>query len=352
MTGPTTSEEQAGRFHELLLRLAGRLPDDLLARAREWLAEGRPAEVADVVAAATRAGLFAPTPPDRDLIGAHLRDTDGPLPADDVRAAVVSWQFAPLLPRDGEPVPVALDLTAGEAPPGARNDPADEVAQRAVAESPGSVALWRAWRAPSEIHPDIAPVFLVQSTAPVTRLAAITASLQAALREANVESPQVEVFGIDEPLPPYQRLARGRSALLWAARPAAEVTIAREFDRVDPLLGPRFDPDHPTLPPGDESARVLGYLSSGEVLVAGTARERDVVDDTLGEIVPQGFRTDGTWIWADSVAHYLRAYAISPDVRLLEHIRARGYVRPELDDVARHRATVELWRPVAEGAPA
>ena len=94
------------------------------------------------------------------------------------------------------------------------------------------------------------------------------------------------------------------------------------------------------------------FLKAGDVLLATTARETDVFDSSLGEVVPQNFRTDGTWIWTDTVTYYLDTYGLSPDQELLDHIRARGYVKAELDEVSRHRAMVELFRPVTEESTA
>lgn len=46
-----TTTERRNAFHGLLLRLAGKAPDDLIFRAREWLAEGREGDVARAVTA-------------------------------------------------------------------------------------------------------------------------------------------------------------------------------------------------------------------------------------------------------------------------------------------------------------
>jgi hypothetical protein len=195
-------------------------------------------------------------------------------------------------------------------------------------------------------------VFLLSTAAPPDALPEITAVLHEALRAVDVEEPQAEVFRPGLELPWYQRKARGRSALLWADTPPAPVTIARDFDSVDPVVGPIFEPDHPTLSAGAEPGLVLDFLKAGDVLLATTARDSDVFDSSLGEVVPQNFRTDGAWIWTDTVAYYLETYALSPDPQLLDHIRNRRYVNAELDEVSRHRAMVELFRPVAAGSAA
>ena len=336
----------AAALHELLLRLAGNAADELVTAAREQLAAGRLGNAARIVATCAESGRFRPAEDDLRLLTTASPAIDAAsVGATTDRAgqnAGGDWEFAPAVPVPGGPALVALDLTTGpENPVGA-----DAVAAGAAERQEGAVALWRAWRAPDELNPRIGRVFLLETTAAADRLPGITAALQTAVRGAGVTEPQVEVFRPDTELPWYQRKARGHSALLWAAAPAAPVTIARDFDSVDPPLGPSFATDHERLD-DVEAARVLEYLDAGEALLATTARENDILDASLGEVVPQSFRTDGTWIWTDTVTYYLRAYGLAPDQELLAHIRRRGYRVAALDK-RRHRALVELMRPVGQ----
>jgi hypothetical protein len=163
-----------------------------------------------------------------------------------------------------------------------------------------------------------------------------------------VPHPQVEVFGPGTDLPPYHRLARGRSALVWAAQPAHPVVVARVFDRVDPVTGPQFVADHVVLAAGDQPDRVLAYLRAGRVLLATTAPSADVVDPRRGDVVPMSYRTDGAWVWTDTVTYYLETYGLSPDADLMAHIEALGHRMPIVDAVAEHRAMVALTAPVEE----
>jgi hypothetical protein len=39
--------------------------------------------------------------------------------------------------------------------------------------------------------------------------------------------------------------------------------------------------------------------------------------------VPTSFRTDGEWIWTDTVAYYLQQHGMAPDEELVAHIEAR-----------------------------
>ncbi|MET0495261.1 MAG: hypothetical protein ABW000_19240 [Actinoplanes sp.] len=333
-------------LHELLLRLAGNAADELIASARDQLAEGRPGNAARLVATSAESGWFHPTDADLRLLTA----VEPTLDAATIRASAGrsgtatsdgDWEFAPVIPVPGEPALIATDLTTGGETP----VHVDAIAAGAAERQEGAVALWRAWRAPDELNPQIGRIYLLETTAAADQLPRIAAELQTALRAAGIEEPQVEVFRPDTELPWYQRKARGRSALLWAVAPAGPVTIARDFDSVDPQLGPQFHANHERLT-DDEAARVLAYLDGGEALLATTARENDILESSLGEVVPQSFRTDGTWIWTDAVSYYLRAYGLAPDQELLAHIRGRDYRIAALDDVSRHRAMVELFRPV------
>lgn len=306
----------AADVHESLLRIGGRVPDSVLTEARDALADGNPAAA--------------------EKIAADLPPLTSQQPAHDFVASPQPPGTPPLL---------VLDLSGG-----VDLDPADAAGATAAAGCPGAVGLWRAWR--RAVGPDRRPVrvYLLLTIAERGDLPATTRVMHAALRAAGIETPQVEVYRPDTELPPYHRLARGRSALLWAAEPPAPITIAREFDSVDPGAGPAFDADHPILSEGDEPRRVLDYLRGAEVLLATTGVEPDLFDSTLGDVVPQSFRTDGAWIWTDTVTYYLQTYRLSPEIGLLQHIRSRNYRLPDLDDVARHRALAVLFQPVPEPA--
>ncbi|WP_077937376.1 MULTISPECIES: hypothetical protein [Micromonospora] len=342
MTEPTT----LGRYHELLLRLAGRVSDVVVTGARQRLSEGRVEDVARALRAAVGSGRLTVDAAEAALLAAALPDVDDPAPRNAGRAAALpAYAFAPLLPGDSATmVPVVLDLTSTVAADGGP----DAAAVAVAAAAPGAVGLWRAWRAPNATNPGRpAPVYLLETTADPEGQPGIAAAVQGALWSAGVEHPQVEVYGPATALPPYQRLARGRSALLWAARPAGPVTIARVFDRVDPVAGPRFDPGHEVLPAGPERDRVLSYLRAGHVLMATTAGAPDVVEPRRGDVVPMSYRTDGAWIWTDTVAYYLECHGLSPDVELMAHLRSAGD-RPVVDSVAAHRAMVALTAPVEQ----
>jgi hypothetical protein len=340
-------DELLTRHHQLLLRVAGWAPDDVVSAARQWLAEGRVTEAARAVLGTVLADRVPIRPDDAELLVRTLPDVSqvtqlaGATPAGDP-AAHPAFDFAPVRPEpfSPAPAPLLLDLTTAEL------DAEDAAAVAALDEVTGPVALWRVWRSPQPDRAAGGPVrvHVLETSADPALLPSATAALQNALEAAGVEYPQVEAYTTGVELPSYQRLARGRSALLWAAAKAQPITIARVFDSYD-AGGGQFRADHPVLSAGTEPAQVLAYLEGGQVLLATTAKETDVFDPGAGAVVPMSFRTDGRWIWTDTVAYYLSTYALSPDEEFLAHIRALDYRLPAVDAVAEHRAMSVLADP-------
>jgi hypothetical protein len=332
-------------FHELLLRLADRLPDDLTARARGWLAGGRPDDVARAVTFAALAGRIAVTEADSDLLAATLAAAGG----DGAAATTLErsgtgtptpFALSPVGPEvlalaPGR-VPYSLDLTGPYDGPGGP-DPLDEAVRAAV--SAGEVAeapilgVWRSWRFPAYPTPWPPPrrIFLVQAGAPTDRLPAVTSALQDALTAAGETDPQVEVFRDPGGLPAFQRTALGFAALLYAPGSAAEIRLAQVFDDRRPALS------------DDERAEVVAYLEAGAPLMVSAHRTEDAADPRRGAVVPVAFHTDGHWVWPAASVYYLTEHALPPDHGLLAHIRAAGHQPSPVDAVALHRALTRLY---------
>ncbi len=129
--------------------------------------------------------------------------------------------------------------------------------------------------------------------------------------------------------------------------PEFEFEVARVFDFADPVTGPGFAPDHPKITDPAERDRLLEYLHGGVVVLRNTTRMRDVLDSGAPAVVPMHFRTDGEWIWTDTVEYYLRHHDIAPDARLAAHIgamRARGQAVPDTGHDSAVRAADFLLR--------
>ncbi len=82
---------------------------------------------------------------------------------------------------------------------------------------------------------------------------------------------------------------------------------------------------------------LLTYLEAAPVVLA--ARNLDVDEFVPGEQdVPLNFRTDGTWIWAGAVPHYLRKHGLPPEPALIQHILDRNFQVTEVDEATKDRA--------------
>jgi hypothetical protein len=332
------------RWHHLLLRLSGRMPDDLLAEARGLLAHGLLDELADRIRTWAVAFEETVTSADASLLAA---EADQPQPAVNDDDVMPPFGLAPVGPDaligHGDQVPQTLDLTGPAPAAGYRaTDGYDRAISDAANSSPDIVGVWRTWRFPTLETPWAEPtrIYLVEAI-PAANLPAVTWRCQQALAAVGASSPLVESYADADALPTFHRYARANAALIWAPTPAGPIELARVFDGADPATGPYFDPAHPRLP-ADESARVLAYLRDGVPLLATGSQLADIVEPGLGTVVPMTFRTDGRWIWTDAVAYYLERHELAPDADLLAWIRERRYQRPAVDGVAAHRAMAAL----------
>lgn len=187
----------------MLLNLAGWLPDEVVASARESLAAGQEGGVAHLIAEATITGLV-------------------PFTADNAA------RLSTLLAAQGEdPSPVSAGIRENPGPPpftfmpvppwGIGPNNLDDVDQAALSTSAriGAVAaLWRVWRYPSHGLQAARRVYLVE-TSSADDVAAVAGRFQEALRGAGEPSPQVEVVPAQTELPEYHKAARAMAELLW-----------------------------------------------------------------------------------------------------------------------------------------
>jgi hypothetical protein len=370
-----------GRWHDILLDLAGRLPDDSLAEAREFLSASRvdqvaaalayPAALLGIPVSADEYAAIVPLLPtdvrDRlaaDLLVAHEDLLERPV-----------WVFTPHRPASrGEPSWTsvrAVDLTslagAGYAAGHASGhgsedgieadlvpDHVDQALTSAAAAEPALIGLWRTWRWPSE--EPLTPVRVVLATVrPDTgaeEVAALAVRLQRlALRALDETEPwhdwpvPVEVTVSGTPGCPYQRAARDGAALLWARTPPHPVLAARVVDGTDADGSGFILPDHPRLEDADRRAELVEHLMTAPVVVESPPTTDPLAPDA-GEVMPLTVRTDGTWAWSDAVAYLLEVHHLAPEPRLLAHLDATaGRPVPPLDEVTRHRVLAALQTP-------
>jgi hypothetical protein len=62
--------------------------------------------------------------------------------------------------------------------------------------------------------------------------------------------------------------------------------------------------------------------------VRATGNMVDPLDPDRGPVVPLSYRTDGTWVWQEALAYYMRARGAAPELEFLCHIEERGYLAP------------------------
>jgi hypothetical protein len=339
-------EPSAVAVHEFVQLLAGRVPDEKLAAVRRTLADGEaaPAAAAAVAMVAEHdVPLLAGDIETARSLAGEPGALDGVQPA--AQYPQLPFRFSILGPDE------ALEA-----------DDVDLVmAEAAQARSAQIAGVWRTWRFPLEGlgEPDAGiedaglahRVYIVQipdgADAP-----ALAGELQAALDGSG--DAGVEVIALDAAPRPYQAAALEDAALVWAAEEEEpSFRIARVFDFAKPDTGPGFHPGHRVITDSAERDRMLQYLTSGSLVLHTTGRTRDVLSPAAGQVVPASFRTDGEWIWTDTVAYYLEQHGMAPDEELAAHIDARwqtGDVGAQTDEETAIVAANFLLYPPAEYA--
>ncbi|MEV0198162.1 hypothetical protein [Nonomuraea sp. NPDC050691] len=121
------------------------------------------------------------------------------------------------------------------------------------------------------------------------------------------------------------------------------IKVARVFDGVRDGV-PYFEPGHPRVPEADERRRLARYLEAGTPFLATTGLDVDRVDPGRGQVVPVSFRTDGVYVWTDTVTYYLRTHLLRPDPELCAHIAAAGYACPPVGTEEAARVLAEFQR--------
>ncbi|PPA59803.1 hypothetical protein [Micromonospora chalcea] len=300
----------AGTLHLLLLRAAGRIPDDDLVALRALLADG------DRGACAARLlGAFPQSAAEITALAALL-PPETPLPPDPAADEDVDTEprtpFVPFPPADlplyATAAPLVVDETAG-----GNVDDLDR-ALLDVLDPAHTAGVWRCWRitaGPGDTASAVR-VYLVEATLPDDELPDVADRGQRALGAAGHAVP-VEVYRPGLPLPAYQWAARSRSALIWAPRPPGEVRVAADGDGRLPL-------------DDDEIAPFVTYLRSAPALT-------------------ERLRTDGAWIWPADLADRVLDEGALADEGLRRHLRLRrAEPGPPADAVAVHRALAALVR--------
>jgi hypothetical protein len=77
----------------------------------------------------------------------------------------------------------------------------------------------------------------------------------------------------------------------------------------------------------DDLERLIRYLATSPIaaVTQGTEGKCGLCDATVTDSC---YRSDGVWIWPDTLAHLVEKHAFVLPARLVEHIRSRGYKPP------------------------
>ncbi|HEY2793597.1 MAG TPA: SUKH-3 domain-containing protein [Micromonosporaceae bacterium] len=100
--------------------------------------------------------------------------------------------------------------------------------------------------------------------------------------------------------------------------------FARVDDGVADDGAPSFAPERGTVTDPAERDRLLGFLGGGSVVLETDWYNADRIDPTRQFAVRQAYRTDGTWVWAEAVAYYLRHHDIAPAPAFRDWISAHN----------------------------
>ncbi|MEU6203275.1 hypothetical protein ABZ814_06770 [Micromonospora musae] len=354
-------ERLLAEVHRMLLRLAGRVPDEVLPALRELLGNGDLRYLPDAVSVATVQYAVPITPADKELLARILivLDTPGGEPQlyDEVPVAAQPpparpFRFLPVPPavavRAADRISSRLDLTGGGDPFDLTDLPADlapladlaseltdQLDDRALDNlslADGVRGIWRSWRLGAS---DTARrVYLVELGSGVPAWE-VTQEAQDALSMKGEQAPQVEAFWTGEPLTDYHRAALAGAALLWTPE-AGRVRVALGAEQLTDLIrsgAPRV--------PVPERRMLAERLAAGAAVPGRAERLPDLIEPGRGEVVPGGYRTDGRWVWPEALGYYLTEYGVAPPRELTEALAAGGAPTPA-SQVAVFRAGLAL----------
>lgn len=113
--------------------------------------------------------------------------------------------------------------------------------------------------------------------------------------------------------------------------------IARVYDSKDADGRPVVD--RPVVD-GNTRTAVLAYLESAPIVLAARSFEQDEFAPGDRD-VPLNFRTDGVWVWAGAVPHYLHKHGLAPEPELVRHIVNSGFRVGEVGEAAQ-RAAIQV----------
>jgi hypothetical protein len=141
----------------------------------------------------------------------------------------------------------------------------------------------------------------------------LTAEIQDRLVGVGEVPPCVEVFSAGDEFTPYHFAALAASKRVWTDPDHPAPRPVRAVDSLDDARGPALT--------GADRDRVLAYLGSADILLEAPVLLEDVLEPG-SRTVPLRYRSDGTWVWPETVLHQFDRHTIPPDPELVRHVLA------------------------------
>lgn len=97
-----------------------------------------------------------------------------------------------------------------------------------------------------------------------------------------------------------------------------------------------YGEDYPSLTaarrnePWPDQDRVAAYLRAAPKATISPGYEQDVFDPSRTAGTP-AMRTDGTYVWPETLAYYVETYNVAVPDELVSHIRNNGWTPPDVD---------------------
>ncbi|MEU3647791.1 type VII secretion system-associated protein [Lentzea sp. NPDC034063] len=137
----------------------------------------------------------------------------------------------------------------------------------------------------------------------------------------------------------------GRVSALEPRQQETRLELARPFDVIEDGKGTWYRP----MIGSREQVLVLRYLESAPVVLSSRGSAKDLFTGGDDLVVPLAYRTDGRWVWPESVSYHLREHEIPPSMELVDHIRQQRYEIPVVPEIAKARAAaLSMGRPFDE----
>ncbi|ALG86402.1 hypothetical protein [Gordonia phthalatica] len=85
-----------------------------------------------------------------------------------------------------------------------------------------------------------------------------------------------------------------------------------------------------------EADRVVAYLKAGGIVFRNTEKMPDPLAGSDAPVLPLSLRTDGEWIWNDSLTYLVENHCFCPPDDFMEYLRRRDFEprTPSREDVA------------------